>query len=66
LSRRIGYADLRQVLAIHDDPRHSELTEWAGVPLDPRATPTAEHEKAVEALPKRWARKPLVRRKQLT
>jgi hypothetical protein len=59
-----GYADLLEVLANPEDPRHVELTEWAGAPFDPSAAPTAEHAKAIEALAKRWARTPAAPRKQ--
>jgi hypothetical protein len=63
---RWGYADLLEVLANPDDPRHTELTEWAGAPFDPNATPSAEYAKAIEALAKRWAKTPAAHPKKAT
>ena len=58
-----GYSDLLKILA---DPRHeryTEMTEWVGGAFDPLAMKIADHTKAVDALARKWARMPAVKRK---
>lgn len=58
-----GYSDLFEILA---DPRHeryAEMMEWIGDTFDPRSMEIEDHAIAVDALPRKWTRKPAVKRK---
>jgi len=58
-----GYSDLLDVLADTKHERHAETKQWVGGAFDPNALNINQLAHAVEALAKRWTRKPTVRRK---
>ncbi len=57
-----GYADLLEVLADPDHERHGEMTEWVGRPFDAAAPAIDVHQRAVAALARKWAPKPVGKR----
>jgi hypothetical protein len=58
-----GYADLLEVLADPNHERHAEMAEWVDAPFDPAAPAIDLHQRAVEALARKWAPKPVGKRK---
>jgi hypothetical protein len=53
-----GYGELLDVLANPKHKRHAEMTEWLGTPFDPRDAGTQTLADAVDALARKWSRKP--------
>ena len=53
-----GYSDLIDALADPNHQRHAELKEWIGGNFDTFAFNIDEHAKAVDALARKWSRKP--------
>ena len=58
-----GYSDLLEVLANPDHERHLETTEWLGAPFDPLTCDVDQLAKSVDALARKWTRKPTAPRK---
>lgn len=58
-----GYADLLEVLADPNHERHAEMAEWVDTQFDPAAPAIDLHQRAVEALARKWAPKPVGKRK---
>ncbi len=58
-----GYSDFIDALADPNHQRHAELKEWIGGNFDPFAFNIDEHAKAVDALARKWSRKPKAVRK---
>jgi hypothetical protein len=58
-----GYADLLEVLADPTHERHAEMAEWADTPFDPAAPAIDLHQRAVEVLARKWASKPVGKKK---
>lgn len=52
-----GYADLLEALSDPTHERHAEMAEWAGTPLNPALPAIGLHQRAVEALARKWASK---------
>lgn len=57
-----GYAELREAIKDPTHGRHAELTEWIGDDFDPNADQAAWLTAEVEALAKKWGRKPAIKR----
>jgi hypothetical protein len=57
-----GYADLLEAIKDPKHERHTELTEWIGDDFDPNADQAAWLAAEVEALAKKWTRKPATKR----
>jgi hypothetical protein len=55
-----GYGELLDVLANPKHKRHAEMTEWHGTPFNPRDAGTQNLADAVDALARKWSRKPKV------
>jgi hypothetical protein len=53
-----GYSDFIDALADPNHERHAELKEWIGDTFDPLAFNIDERAKAVDALARKWSRKP--------
>ena len=53
-----GYAEFLEAIKDPKHERHAELTEWIGDDFDPDADETAWLTAQVEALAKKWSRKP--------
>jgi hypothetical protein len=53
-----GYGELLDVLANPKHKRHAEMTEWHGTTFDPRDAGTQNLSDAVDALARKWSRKP--------
>jgi hypothetical protein len=53
-----GYAELLDAIKAPTHERHAELMEWIGDDFDPKADQTERLTAAVDALSKKWARKP--------
>lgn len=58
-----GYSDFIDALADPNHQRHAELKEWIGGNFDPFAFNIDEHAKAIDALARKWSRKPKAVRK---
>lgn len=52
-----GYADLLEALSDPTHERHAEMAEWAGTPSNPAASAIDLHQRAVDALARKWASK---------
>ena len=61
-----GYREFLDAIADPDHEEHAERLEWVGGPIDPADTDLPALTKAVEALAKKWARKPSAPRKRAT
>jgi hypothetical protein len=59
-----GYSDLIDALADPNHQRHAELKGWIGGHFDPVAFDSDEHAKAVDALARKWSRKPKAVRRE--
>lgn len=57
-----GYAELLEAIRDPAHERHAELTEWIGDDFDPSADEAAWLTADVEALAKKWSRRPAARR----
>jgi len=55
-----GYGELLDVLANPKLKRHAGMTKWLGAPFDPRDAGTQNLAAAVDALARKWSRKPKV------
>ena len=53
-----GYSELLEVLADPDHERHDELMEWVGDPFNPLTSDVDQLAKSVDALARKWTRKP--------
>jgi hypothetical protein len=53
-----GYSELLDVMANPKHKRHAEMTEWLGTHFDPRDAGTKNRADAVDALARKWSRKP--------
>jgi hypothetical protein len=53
-----GYRDLLSALADPNHERHVELTEWIGSSFDPLACNVGDLAEAVDALARKWSRRP--------
>lgn len=53
-----GYADFLDAMADPKHERSAELTTWVGGAFDPLAFDSNAHAKAVDALARKWSRKP--------
>ncbi len=53
-----GYEELLNALVNPKHERHAEMTEWLGATFDPRDAGTQYLADAVEALARKWSRKP--------
>jgi hypothetical protein len=58
-----GYSDLIDAITDPNHERHAELTEWIGGTFNPLAFNVDDHAKAVDALARKWSRKPKASRK---
>jgi hypothetical protein len=58
-----GYAEFLETMADPQQENHVGMTEWADGPFDPDNINIDDYVKAVAALAKAWARKPVVKRK---
>lgn len=56
-----GYAELLEAIKDPKHARHAEFTEWIGDDFDPNADRAASLAAEVDALAKRWSRKPTAR-----
>jgi len=57
-----GYAELLEAIKDPTHERHAELTEWIGDAFDPDADEAQWRTTEVEALAKKWSRKPAAKR----
>lgn len=57
-----GYAELLEAIKDPAHERHADLTEWIGDDFDPDADQAARLTAEVDALAKKWARKPAAKR----
>lgn len=57
-----GYAELLEAIKDPAHERHADLTEWIGDDFDPDADQAAWLTAEVDALAKKWARKPAAKR----
>jgi len=55
-----GYGELLDVLANPKHKRYAEMTEWLGIPFDLQDAGTQNLVGAVDALARKWSRKPKV------
>ena len=53
-----GYGDFIDAINDPNHERHAEMTEWIGGTFNPRAFNIDDHAKAVDALARKWSRKP--------
>ena len=53
-----GYEELLNILASPKHERHAEMIQWLGAPFDPRDAGTQNLADAVDALARKWSRKP--------
>ncbi len=61
-----GYDEFLEALADPDHENHAEMKQWIGDDYEPNAVNTHRLGADVEALAKKWTRKPPARRKQPT
>ncbi|SFK91032.1 plasmid pRiA4b ORF-3 family protein [Methylocapsa palsarum] len=61
-----GYAEMLEALADPNHERHEEMSEWADGDFDPSLLDVDALKANVEALAKRWARKPPRKKMQPT
>jgi hypothetical protein len=61
-----GYAEMLEALADPNHERHEEMSEWAGGDFDPSLLDVDALKANVEAIAKRWARKPPRKKAQPT
>jgi len=57
-----GYAEMLEAIADPKHERHAELTEWIGDDFDPHADQAEWLTAEVDALAKKWSRKPASKR----
>jgi hypothetical protein len=53
-----GYDELLKILGSPKHKRHAEMIEWLGTAFDPREARTQNLAEAVDALARKWSRKP--------
>ena len=57
-----GYDEMLEALADPDHERHAEIREWVGDDFDPHAFDAEPLRANVDALAKRWSRKPAAKK----
>ena len=61
-----GYAEFLEALADPEHEQHADMRRWIGEDFDPRQVPADRLAENIEALARRWTRKPAIRKPRAT
>lgn len=61
-----GYAEFLEALADPEHEQHADMRRWIGEDFDPRQVPADRLAENIEALARRWTRKPAIRKPKVT